>query len=550
MTHVKGEIRDVIQTLFRVYDKDSQLVDFILNPTQCIIDETLDDDVHFLKVLKARQKGCSTYIMARFLVECMSEHHIVVMLAHDRDHTEKLLRRSQELLANIKGRKPLTERMNANEIYFKKTQSSFYIGTAGSTNFGRSSTITRLHMSEFAFWPEPKKLLTGLLQAVPYSGVIVEETTANGWGTYHQKQFYSAMAHPSKRFFPLFIPWNIDEEYVSYTPLSSPLTEREVELRDKFDLSVHQLQWRREKLEQLENDEPEFMQEYPLCVEDAFLVSGASLFGMLKQTVPEDGVWEASRNVGRLSGHPKKGYSYVAGADSSGGTGNDYSTIVVLCVETLEQVYEYADNTISPPAFGELLAEVGKEFNEALLVPESNSHGLSVLAVLRRLYPLLRIYRHQTSTKQPQQAIQVPSYSYGWRTGALSKPYMVGMAIKIIEEGVKVYSPALYDELKSFSEDPKTGKLAGAGEHDDIAIAFMLACMGLIKANIYFPNVSNIFEKKEAVVAQESNVVDISTGREVSTKSWRDEDGRYLVSYEDCFPKTKNNVHLISLGRR
>ena len=160
--------------------------------------------------------------MARFLVECMEDHQVVAMLAHDKEHTEKLLRRSQELLSNMKGAKPQVERANANEIYFKKTQSSFYIGTAGSKDFGSSATITRLHCSELAFWKDPKELFTGLLQAIPFdTGVIVKETTANGWGNYHQKQFYRALANPSNRNYPLFIPWNIDPEYQSFTPFLS-----------------------------------------------------------------------------------------------------------------------------------------------------------------------------------------------------------------------------------------------------------------------------------------------------------------------------------------
>ena len=545
-TEDKSWIRNSIETLFRVYNKSGKLVDFKLNPTQAIIDETLNSGVQILDILKARQKGCSTYIMARFLVECMEDHQVVAMLAHDKEHTEKLLRRSQELLSNMKGAKPRVERANANEIYFKKTQSSFYIGTAGSKDFGRSATITRLHCSELAFWKEPKELFTGLLQAIPFdTGVIVKETTANGWGNYHQKQFYRALANPSNRNYPLFIPWNIDPEYQSFTPFIHPLTEREEELVKLFSLSIPQLQWRREKMEQLEDDEARFMQEYPLSYEQAFMVSGSSLFNSLTLAEPELAEWRRGTYESRLEGHPRKGFHYVLGADSSGGTGNDDSAIVVGCLETKEQVYEFHYNKISPPAFGEKVAEVGKLYNKAYLVPESNSHGLAVLAILKKEYPLSRIYRNSLPVKTPQPALQVPSYSYGWRTGAISKPYMVGMAVKFIEEGFKVYSPLLYDQLKSFSEDPVTGKLQGSGEHDDLAIAFMLMCMGMLKPGVRARSrdLSEEVAEIPAIKVEDKKVIDIS--------KFRNSAGEYLLPFEDMFPKRiGKNVHTGKRGGR
>ncbi len=529
-------IRQTIETLFRIYDKHGKLVDFRLTPAQAIVDEHLNSGITTLDILKSRQQGCSSYIMARFLVECMESHQVVAMLAHDKEHTEKLLRRAQEFLANIKGAKPAVERSNANEIYFKKTQSTFYIGTAGSKDFGRSATITRLHCSELAFWKDPKTLFTGLLQAVPFdTGVIVIETTANGWGNYHQKSYYRKLANPSNKGFPLFLSWAIDPDCVSYTPFVPPLTEREAELVEKFGLSIPQLQFRREKLDQLDNDENSFMQEYPLEVKQAFVFSGSGLFNNFEQADLGSQKWETHPEHAFLTEHPIPGFTYVLGADSSGGTGNDDSAIVVGCLETKEQVYEFHSNTISPPAFARKIIEVGKHYNTAYLVPESNSHGLSVMAILKeknaqgeRNYPLNRVYRNSLPSRTPNPQLQVPSYTYGWRTGALSKPYMVGMAIKFIEDGFKVYSPLLYDQLKAFQEDKDTGKLEGSGDHDDVAIAFMLMCMGFLK-----PHIAALAhqepKKADPVKFYEGlKVVDIS--------KFRNEKGQFLMKFADCFP--------------
>jgi hypothetical protein len=546
-----GWKKETIETLFRIYNKQSQLVDFILTPAQTKVDELLDSGILTLDILKSRQQGCSSYIMARFLAECMESHQVVAMLAHDKEHTEKLLRRAQEFLSNVKGAKPAVERSNANEIYFKKTQSTFYIGTAGSKDFGRSATITRLHCSELAFWKDPKTLFTGLLQAVPFSsGIIVIETTANGWGNFHQKSYYRKLANPANRGFPLFLSWSMDPDCISHTPFIPPLTEREAELIAEFSLSIPQIQWRREKLDQMDGDENAFMQEYPLSVKQAFIFSGAGLFNNFEQAeVASEQKWETRKDEAWLTGHPVKGYTYVAGADSSGGTGNDEASIVVGCLETKEQVYEFHNNETSPPAFARKIIEVGFRYNTAYLVPESNSHGLSVIAIMKERkpdgstnYPLSRIYRNSLPNTIPNPQLQVPSYSYGWRTGALSKPYMVGMAVKFIEDGFKVYSPLLYDQLKAFAEDPQTGKLEGSGDHDDVAIAFMLMCMGFLK-----PFIASMFKPKEKppveVYEDKRKVIDMS--------KFRDEKGSYLLPFADCFPTRngKKNPHTGLRGR-
>jgi hypothetical protein len=53
------------------------------------------------------------------------------------------------------------------EFTFPKTNSMFYIGTAGARKFGRGDTITDLHCSEYAFWENPVDLFSGLTDAVP-----------------------------------------------------------------------------------------------------------------------------------------------------------------------------------------------------------------------------------------------------------------------------------------------------------------------------------------------------------------------------------------------
>lgn len=122
---------------------------------------------------------------------------------------------------------------------------------------------------------------------------------------------------------------------------------------------------------------------------------------------------------------------------------------------------------------------------------------------------------------------------------------MVGMAVKFIEEGFKVYSPLLYDQLKSFSEDPVTGKLQGSGEHDDLAIAFMLMCMGMLKPGVRARSrdLSEEVAEIPAIKVEDKKVIDIS--------KFRNSAGEYLLPFEDMFPKRiGKNVHTGKRGGR
>ena len=365
------------------------------------------------------------------------------------------------------------------------------------------------------------------------SGVIVQETTANGFGNWFQKQYYKYVAGEG-RYNGFFYPWNIHEDYNSQSPLRAK-SEDESLLAATYSLSDSQLQWRREKIDELEGDEDLFHQEYPLSYQEAFRSTGGSLFTTVEVSPSKDWVAE-DRNTWVLKGHPKEGLHYVLGADSAGGTGHDFSAIFGMCVETREQVLSYRDRKINPPAFGKVLRSFGKRFNTAYLVPESNSHGLSVLAVIKEDYPLLNIYRTLISKNLPSQTIQVPSYGYGWKTTSITKPYMVGIAQRFIDEGVKIYDPITVDELLSFTETEE-GKLEGSGDNDDSAISFMLACMGYVKAVKFLAraegkNVIFFEQEKEARRIQRLDPM----------KKYRDAEGRYLIPFEEIVKEKKRRL--------
>ncbi|MGH9858319.1 MAG: hypothetical protein ACRD4B_10790, partial [Acidobacteriota bacterium] len=170
--------RLVIESMFMIVDKDGNDVPFILNREQAILDALLSNRD---RVPKARQLGISSYVLARFLVRCLTKRNTrAVVISHDEKSTQKMLDRVYYYIANLRGPQPVIKNSNRNEITFPKMHSTFYIGTAGAKKFGRGDMITDLHCSEIAYWPDPKGLISGLYQAVPRNGHIIEESTGNG----------------------------------------------------------------------------------------------------------------------------------------------------------------------------------------------------------------------------------------------------------------------------------------------------------------------------------------------------------------------------------
>lgn len=593
-----SKVSRVIETLFRIYDKDGELVDFKLNSIQRKVDIEVIEPIEKFRelygtetpipekyqqalrssILKYRQGGITTLIMAWFLVECMNRYAVCVMLAHDQDHTEKLLYRAKLMLKHLKGPAPKTNKLNDNEISFAKTDSIFYIGTAGSKEFGRSACITFLHCSEIAFWKDPGRLMKSLFQAIPKNtGVIIHETTANGWGNWYQKSFYNYLIGIGG-FQGLFYPWFMHDDYLGIGTWTrewdwEDATEFEVGKEKirvpnekivfkrmlKFckenntkpwprELILKKLQWRREKIQENIGDKDfidalrDFKQEYPSTYEEAFIMSGGSLFGNVRAKLSK--LWvRSSAHSFRLVSHPRPNLEYVIGGDFSGGTGNDNASIHVFCVETKEQVYHFADNHTDPIEFAELLCTVGKEYNNAYMVFERNNHGLSGSTIIKRSYDISRVYKCVLAKNFTSAQMNIPTITYGWQTTGINKPYMVGIAQQFLKAGWIIYDPATESELRAFVEDPLTGKLGGQGEKDDRAMSLFLTFIGILKVlrlkGIFIQDYDGTEETYEIPFIPESTVVVIPKEIENKQPSWRNTRGELLIPFSDMFGNKK-----------
>lgn len=239
--------KNAIETEFSIVDKEGKVVNFILNkPQEHFLEHITGRDY----VLKARQQGFSALILAVGAVKFIyGENERCVSISHEAQATQRLLDRVKYYISSHEkrheGYKVALKYNSRSELVNAQNNSTFYIGTAGSREFGRGDTISFLHMSELNFYPDPEKLLAGIMQAVTPNGLVFIETTANGFN--FGKDFWDRTLVGETGFKGHFYnpSWTYTQEY---------------------------LDMKKKELGRL------YPQEYPSSPEEAFLTSGQLFF--------------------------------------------------------------------------------------------------------------------------------------------------------------------------------------------------------------------------------------------------------------------------------
>lgn len=504
-----------VEALFYIARKDGVKVPFILNPSQAAYDkQTTQRDI----IAKARQKGFSSFEIARSTVKCLGKEGTrAVLISHEGKSTQRLLDKARYYLKHIKGPKPELGRSSRNEFYFPKTESSYYIGTAGAKAFGRGDMITDLHISEYSFWENDAiEQVAGLFQAVPSTGRIVIESTGNGMAN----DYYYMAENAEKLGYNLFFrAWWEDNEY-SKEPVHAwnpeGMEHYFQDMRLKYNLTEAQLYWYWLKLMEFRMDVNTMQQEYPSELKECFQATGGAIFRNVSRVKSDSWIWgkKHERRVDYLEDHPDNSkYTYVIGADPSGGTGNDNAAIQIVCLETLEQVLEFANNRIDPVEFGHFLCEIGRDYGEAYIVCEANHHGIATLSVLTKQYNRMKIYKRGIQTRGGKP-------SYGFMTTNTSKPALIGCIKECLDIGLTLHGSSTTKEMMKF-EETSDGKFGSAS--DDLVIALGLASIGYVR-----------YERFKKDLVDKSSVCET------------EQDKNYMFfTFDECFNfKNKENIIL------
>lgn len=192
-----------IEDNLKIIDKNSKEVPFQLNDMQkkFVADATGKDII-----LKGRQMGFSSFILGAFTKDFIfTDNSLSVVLADIADNSQDLLARVKQYIKSFEEKNNVKVPLKYNSKYELQNaynNARYIIGTAENTEFGRSKTITNLHMSEAAFYKHFRKLHASAGTALTPTGRFVIETTANGFSEF--KEFWDESELGETGFTPHF----------------------------------------------------------------------------------------------------------------------------------------------------------------------------------------------------------------------------------------------------------------------------------------------------------------------------------------------------------
>lgn len=488
-----------------IKNKAGEIVPFKPNKIQLrVLDQVLDDlyndrPVRYI-ILKARQEGVSTLIEA--IIYWWTATHKNVkskIVAHEQSTSKELYEMFRRYYDNTNILFKNSVKYNTrSDLTFDNDEgtglkSQIDVASAQNTGVGRGQTINWLHCSEVSLWRDGEELVAGLMQAVPKlpKTAIFIESTANGIGDYFHKTWQAAKQGRST-FKPLFFSWADHEEYVLKSPKGFKLTEEEKVLKEEYKLSNDQIYWRREKLKEFPDNPDKFKQEYPINDVEAFLASGRSRFhiptlvdmelqceaGMEMELIdkgtplsPKLELLEVEGSPLKIWEKPEANASYVIGADVAEGTGGDYSVATVMNTETSKTVARWRGDA-EPYEFGEILEQLGRFYNDALIACEINNHGLTAVQRLRDLhYP--HLYRREAGLDERMEEF---TSHLGWKTDRRTKTLMInGLAEAILNGKIIDKDKTFILECMSYVIDDRGRTNAQVGQHDDTVISTAIA---------------------------------------------------------------------------
>ena len=397
------------------------------------IEAGLKRDIHTFTILKGRQMGISTIMLALDLYWLFKHPGLQGLLVTDTDKNRELFRSNlTSFMASLpRNAKPPGTGHNRLMLSLANHSRLEYLvaGTRKEGNLGRGSAGNYLHATECSSWGDEEgyaSLMNTLAQQNP-DRLYVFESTARGYN-----QFYESWetAKKSKTEEAIFAGWWLNEfyrkertsiEFKTYWDGSPTSDERvwikEIYERYRYNMQPEQLAWWRWYVtEKMQGDEMVAFQEMPPTEEYAFQLSGSKFFSAERvnkayqtaltldhthppvhyryrfgmhyedteviETSPENAemqIWE----------EPVPGAQYVIGADPAYGSSewaDEFAVCVFRCyADRIDQVAEVGTPDWTEAQFAWVIAHLAGAYAGAMLCLEMQGPGGAVFNELQNL---------------------------------------------------------------------------------------------------------------------------------------------------------------------
>ena len=486
-------VKEFIESFFKIRDKKGQLIQLKFNNSQekfySVIKETYGTKPTRLIVLKARQLGISTITEAFITAMTMlNPNTSSVIMAHLSESARSIFNMTKLFVSELPdAMKPQQKYSNATEIVFdgdNGLKSSIRVMVASDAT--RGSTYKFAHLSEVAFWEHPEEALLALNQAVPMTddSLIVMESTANGFNYFYT--LWQDAVNGRNDYVPIFFPWYVDPEYTRpYDGFT--LTPYENDIKERYDLTLDQLQWRRWCIaNNCGNNETLFRQEYPISPEEAFITSGQSIFNNelilehmkdLKDPIRRgyfnydyDGLhitnikW-ISDPMGYIKIYKEPSGNTVIGGDTAG-EGSDF--FVGQVIDSTGYLCATLHHQFDADLYVKQIYCLGAYYH-SLIAIEANFDSFPNRELQRLRYPTLYVRENVDTIVHDVQD------RYGFKTTALTRPLIISELVEIVREHIEnINDRETLQEMLSFVRNAKGRAEASEGTHDDLVMALAI----------------------------------------------------------------------------
>jgi len=429
-------------------------IPFVLYPFQghCVNDFIQN---RYNIILKSRQLGLSTltagYALWRMLFKA---DYQVLVIATGKDVAKNLITKVRIMYQGLPTwlRVPNTE---DNKMSLVLENGSRILAISSAPERARSEALSLLILDEAAFIAKIDDIWAASQQTIATGGDCIILSTPNGMGNWFHSKWLDAE----------------EEGYNSIKLHWSVHPERDQSWRDEQDKKLGV----RKAAQECDTD---------------FLTSGNTVVDMsiiqyYKESIVRDP--EEKRSIDRglwIWEYPDYNRAYAITADVARGDGTDYSACHVFDIEAVRQVAEYKGQ-IGTRDWGRLLAVLGIEYNNALIVVERENVGWDTIQELidmnyQNLFyssndlQYVDVHRQITNKMRAQEKKLKPGFATTPRNRGLVinkiESYFEETNMDEAETSITIYSKRLLNELETFIW--KNGKAqAQSGRNDDLVMA-------------------------------------------------------------------------------
>jgi hypothetical protein len=415
---------------------------------------TLFQENPYSIVLKSRQLGISTLAAGYSLwLMIFHEDKNVLCIATKQETAKNMVTKVKFMYESLPSwLKFSTKPDEANKLTLRLPNGSQIKAVGASADAGRSEAVSLLIIDEAAFIHNIGEIWASAQQTLATGGGCIALSTPYGTGNwFHQTWVAAEMGDNS--FLPIRLPWDVHPE-------------RDQTWRDQQDKDLG-----------IRMAAQECDCDFTTSGDTVFPPEDITFYEQfhVKEPLEKRGIdqnlwiWEPA-DYSR---------SYLIVADVARGDGKDFSAFHIFDVETFTQVGEYKGQ-INTKDYGNLLASIATEYNNALLAVENQSVGWStVQTILDRGYQ--NFYYSPKGGMNNVDTYFDPYMDHskmtpGFTMSNTTRPIAIGKFQEAVMDKAAVFHSArLLEEMKVFIW--RNGRAeAQSGYNDDLVMAFCIGC--------------------------------------------------------------------------